>query len=186
MSNEDAHTWARGMLLQSFSALLPGAEIAIATLQCIGAVACHETFYGKSWAGVMHLSNNIGAVQCHATQDLHGNCPPGCAPATDSHADGKRYGACFRTYASPADGFLDFVKWFASKPDVITAAESGDVGLFVTAMHTHHYFEGFGNPEQAIEGYDKAVITAAAELASALGEPLCLQAHDVPWGSPHV
>ena len=179
--------WARDLLLQAWARELPDRPQTLAALQALQAVCRLESDYGRGWTGAMVGSRNWGAVQCRARQDAQGHCPPGCAPATDSHGDGTNYGGCFKVYASDLEGCADVVRWFARRPAVLDAADTGNGGFFSTAMRAEKYYEGFGPDIRArIEHHDEAVVRNATAIAAALDEPLMLSLHAPAWTPPNL
>lgn len=93
-----------------------------------------ETHYGDNWDAAGQGSNNWGAVQ-------EPNPEPGNSfPHLDHHADGTPYTGNFRVYPSADAGFKDMA-FTVLKPNVVSAAESGNGFAAVQAMHANGYFE---------------------------------------------
>lgn len=110
----------------------------LAELQIAGAMAHLESNYGMSpytnkvtgqTSGVI---NNWGAVQ--------GGKPP-CDPSkafevTDTGAQGS-YNFCYKKYATPEDGALDFLRLLTVKrPASWALMKQGDIDAFSVQMHT--------------------------------------------------
>ena len=178
------HQQARDCLLVAWAKKMPNRPQTLAALQALGGVADHESHYGDSWAGALVGSHNVGAIQCHQLPDANGHCPPGCAPTTDSHSDGRKYLGCFRKYGSLQEGIDDFVAWFATKQDTLDFADMGDTYNFCLAMRKHCYFEARGPTDEArARYYEGPVQKCAEEIAAALGEPVCLAYDGQQWSA---
>jgi len=108
-------------------------------------------------------TNNWGAAQCRATPP----CPSGCIEATDHHADGSAYQACFHSYATPEAGAAAYLRTLYKNfgPGVLASAEAGDYMGAVEEMKSHGYFEAPLATYQAHVNHNVDVV------ANALGEP---------------
>jgi hypothetical protein len=164
----------------------PGASLAqIQTAQSIG---LFEGNYGS-----FLNANNWGNIQCRGTAP----CPPDCAEARDTHADGSSYRACFRIYPSQEAGAAALVSQLGKSitrgiekatgdlrtrigsADAAGVLASGNADLVAESMRAGGYFEATASH------YAKAIALNAAGIAQSLGEPLAVfRAADMPPGAP--
>jgi hypothetical protein len=117
-------------------------------------------------AGTSNCStNNWGALQC-ATKPP---CPAGCIEASDTHAGGSGYQACFRTFATTEAGAEAFLRRLygggAGGSNVLSLARQGRYEDAVHAQRQTGYFE------RDADSYWKAVDGNVDRVAAALGEP---------------
>lgn len=139
-------------------------------LQAVQAVGREETGYGN-WVA----TNNWGAIQSGRPDDS-GNCPPGSVFHGDTHENGQAYGACFATYATPADGaralihavFVGAPGTARDRAPVRAAAKAGDQIAFDTALRKSGYYE------LPLAQHIKATTANVAAIAKSLGEPIAL------------
>lgn len=139
------------------------------------AVSLGESYYGsgcfKNRATGTQTCNtyNMGAVQCKQRPP----CPPGCFEATDTHANGEPYQACFRQYASFAEGMEHFIrtlyiggsgKW--NRRPLLDLADAGDIRAFSTKMRETGYFE------LHLEAHVKGLTSNLQIISKALNEPM--------------
>jgi len=145
----------------------------LAEIQLAQAVARGESNYGQAsfknlQTGESQVINNWGAVQSGRPP-----CGPDGFEATDHHADGSPYQACFRRYATAAEGAAHFLKVLclqhgrdSAPTDVREALASGNVDAVAHRMHESGYFE------LAEEKYANAIWRNVQAIAQNLGEPL--------------
>lgn len=138
-------------------------------LQIAQGVSRGESYYGQ--AAYRNLedgtsvtgTNNWTAQQCGKMKPP---CVDPCFEATDTHADGSKYQACFRRFATPEDGAVGFLRiLYEDRPAVLAAASAGDVDLVAERMRASKYFE------LPLERYQRALNTNVDKVAKALGEP---------------
>lgn len=126
---------ARGSKYPEVQAL--GAEPGpnLSELQIAGAMAQLESNYGLSSytnkkTGEKAVLNNWGAIQAGK---------PPCGDnfeVTDTGPQGE-YNFCYRRYATPADGALDFLRHLTIKrPHSWTAMKTGDIDEYSVRMHS--------------------------------------------------
>lgn len=169
-----SHAEARQALVAAFTKVF-GRKPTMREAQFAQAVSLGESNYGQA-AFTNRLTGekirstwNMGAVQCAAKPP----CPDGCFEATDTRENGEPYQACFRRYASPIEGFENFLrvlyiggKGRFNRAAVLAAAEKGDIRNFSTVMRASGYFElGL---EKHIAGMKKNL----GIITKALGEPM--------------
>lgn len=171
----------------------------LSELQIAGAMAQLESHYGKSpytnkETGETAVLNNWGAVQAGK---------PPCNPATsfevtDTGAQGK-YNFCYKRYATPADGALDFLRHLTIKrPHSWAAMKTGDLDEYSVRMHSWTpplEKLGAGKPSGTVQNLDPitkqpgyfeqppltpngraaTLLTNATNIAYTLGEPLSVR-----------
>jgi hypothetical protein len=164
---ESADAFGRRILVNVWPKLL-GHAGSPTELQIAGAIARGEGYYGRAVyydrGSPIRDTNNWGAVQALSRPP----CPADAFEATDHHADGTEYQACFRRYATPEEGARDFVRNLATgrRSSVAPLLRSGDVDAVARAMRVGGYFE------LAADKYADAIERNAAAIARALGEPI--------------
>jgi len=153
---------ARAVLLEAFAArgiVSP----TLAELQGVGAIGRFEGRYGSGFGpGV----NNWGAIQCQQRPPCD---PAKCIEHIDTHADGSKYGACFRRYPTPAAGAADLIRELYRRPGVPEAMRAGDASAVAHAMRATGYFEA---PES---NYALGIEKNAESIAASLGEPAVMR-----------
>jgi hypothetical protein len=109
----------------------------LAELQIVQAMAHLESTYGLSpytnqLTGEKAVLNNWGAVQAGKAP-----CDPATAfEVTDTGAGGK-YNACYKRYATPEDGAVDFLRHLTIKrPTSWARAKEGDIDGYSVQMHS--------------------------------------------------
>lgn len=170
----DLHAFGRSVLTTVWP-LVTGAAATLPELQIAGAVALHESTYGKGWKGPGAGSNNWGAVIC-GSQLLAGasGCPAGCFPNLDSSPGKPAEMRCFKAYPTPEDGAAHVVKLITLKrPNSHAAMLAGDIDAFSRDMHATHYYEGTSlDPEVNIDTHARKMEAGVQAIAKALGEPV--------------
>jgi hypothetical protein len=110
-------------------------------------------------------TNNWGALQCFTKPP----CPAGCIEASDTHAGGSGYQACFRTFATTEAGAEAFLRRLygggAGGSNVLSLARQGRYEDAVHAQRATGYFE------LDADSYWKAVDGNVDRVAAALHEP---------------
>lgn len=138
-------------------------------LQIAQGVSRGESYYGQ--ATYKNLAdgtsqtgtNNWTAQQCGS---MRPPCAVPCFEATDTRANGDRYQACFRRFATPEEGAAAFLRTlYQQRPEVLAAANAGDVDLVAERMRASKYYE------LPLTRYQKALNTNVDKVAKALGEP---------------
>lgn len=198
MTSAAEHKWARGVVIQAFTAEV-GRAPSTFEAQCIQAVGLLETSYGKGWKPPGQTSHNWGAVQLTKAQEAAG--VPGFA-YTDSTPDGKTYHQAFRAYSDDVAGCRDLVRQMTKQRPATWAAMQANQGTDAVsqAMFFEHYYgsqcpqalakygaaakesTGFTGRRatteagKACEGeciarHAKTLSARATEIAQALGEP---------------
>lgn len=164
------HASARAALIEAFKKVF-NREPTLREAQFAQAVSLGESGYGQ-WAftnrvtGEKHYNTwNMGAVQCGQRPP----CPEGCFEATDTDSTGKPYQACFRKYATPAEGFEHFLKVLyinRGRHVLLDAANKGDIANFSTLMRKSGYFE------LALNKHIAGMRTNLGIITKALNEPM--------------
>lgn len=189
------HAAARDAISTAFRAEV-GREPTRSELQAIQAVAAGESQYGRGWNDKDNAcpggnSNNWGAVQTRHRPP----CPPGTFETGDTHpgAGGSTpYRACFRCYASPADGAAHVVRLIMTSPRAVAAgtpgaAGSSDVERFSRAMYRQGYYEGVGaTSEDRVRWHVGIIDRWVGIISDSLDEPRALfvggaPSKSVPW-----
>lgn len=140
-----------------------GAPPAVGEVKALAGVACLETHYGDGWKGAGFGSNNMGAEQC-------GNWKGDRFIYIDTHptslGTSTTYRACFRKYASPADGWralVDIVFVNRGRGKVRAAAIREDWRGVSQGLYTSGYYEGFGKTSaERIANHLRALSNAIA------------------------
>jgi len=163
-----SHQAARGAIIVAFRDAF-GRDPNRVEAQFAQAVALYESGYGSyrfhnhETGEYVSDTNNWGSVHCTAEPP----CPPDCFEATDTHADGTKYLACFKRYASPTDGAKFFIRTFyKNKPAILAAANSGSIQNVADAIHETGYSEA---SPQKLAG---ALVTSLSKITQSLGEPM--------------
>lgn len=154
-----------------------------AALQMVQAVALGpEGNDGAScWSRCPGVCHNWGGLQLPGSPVTHDGstpeCPAGSAPCVDTtpNADGSStsYGVCFMTYDSQAAGARAFVQRLIITHQTASEVGSGSADQMAQAMYASHYYQGFGATEaERVDGYAKAIASAAERIAGSLGEPV--------------
>ena len=141
-------------------------------------VALYESGYG-SYRFYNHVTdsyitetNNWGSVHCQVTPP----CPPDCFEATDTHADGTKYLACFKRFTSPEEGAKFFIRTFyKNKPSILAAANSGSISNVAQAIHSSRYSEA--SPAKL----ESSLTIRLQEITKALGEPMPSSGGSIRW-----
>lgn len=160
-----------------------GRDPSLSERQGIQSVGAHESGGGRYWPEQGAGSFNIGAVQAGQPP-----CGPNAWLWEDSHptAEGQvKFPICFKSYASPADGWADVVKLLTTnRPVTWQAMKNGDLHGMAQNMRDSVYYEGFGaTREQQVAGYEGALATMVAEIAAANGEPVAISSSGGTAGS---
>jgi hypothetical protein len=177
LERDQRHRDARPILLAAWRSLFGGDEPDLTELQMAGAQASGETLYGHGWSAASggQGSNNWGAV------DWTPRDPPGeFFQSTDTDANGNTIGVKFRTYPTPLDGAVDFLKQaLVIRPLAAAVIDNGNATSYADALRRSHYFVA------PVSQYALMIRNNAAELARALGEPLmvALDSDGNPGGS---
>lgn len=160
-----------------------------AALQMVQAVALgpEGSDGGGCWGRCPGVCHNWGGVQLPGSPVTHDgsepDCPDGSSPCVDTtpQSDGssKSYGVCFKTYASQADGAVDYIRTLVLRSnDTQAAVGTGDAHAMAVAMYESHYYQGFGaTKEERVATYAKAIDAAATRIATSLGEPVYVTLH---------
>lgn len=164
-----SHRQARDALEAAFQKIFSRAGT-VPELQYAQAVSLGEGgTYGSGCyknipTGEQHCStNNWGALQCRQLPP----CPAGCVEATDKHANGTPYQACFRTFAGPEAGAEAFLRrlYGGGSSGVLSLARQGRYEDAVHAQRATGYFE------LAADQYWEAVDKNVDRVAASLNEP---------------
>lgn len=138
-------------------------------LQIAQGVSRGESFYGQATyknladGSSYTNTNNWTAQQCGS---MRPPCFDPCFEATDTRANGDKYQACFRRFPTPEAGAAAFLHTlYEQRPEVLAAANAGDVDLVAERMRASKYFE------LPLARYQKALNTNVDKVAKALGEP---------------
>lgn len=152
--------WARAIIVLGFRQTFKR-NPTLREAQFGQAVARGESGYGRGWKDAGIGSHNWGAVQAGRPP-----CDPNRAfPYGDTHADGSKYAACFRKYPDDVTGAADFLR-IMFKPNVIAAANAGDIRGVSTAMRANRYFE------LALDKHVIALTRNLTAMTTALNEPM--------------
>lgn len=137
------------------------------------AVSWTEGNYGAGWKGAGAGSNNMGGIQA--------GMPP-CGPDTFLYTDSSPnsagqsipYQVCFKSYASPLDGYADLARvLYKKRPGVLAKATACDLEGVSTVMYDTHYYQAVGPTREArIKYHMKAMTGALTTITKALGEPM--------------
>jgi hypothetical protein len=163
-----SHQAARGAIIMAFRELF-GRDPKRIEAQFAQAVALYESGYG-SYRFFNHETGeyvtdtkNWGSVHCGQMPP----CPPDCFEATDTHADGTKYLACFKRFSSAGDGARFFVRTFyKQRPALLAAANSASIENVAEAIHATHYSEA--SPQKLVG----ALTTSLVKITQALNEPM--------------
>lgn len=132
----------------------------------LAALAWIETNYGMGWKGSGRGSNNWGAVQVSCKSDK----PK--FTSRDTHSDGTKYVACFRSYLTPVEGARDMIRIATKTPEEKAAFKSGSSKKIAEAMFKAGYYEGIGeSPSIRIAGRAKLQAAGYNHVAKGLGMP---------------
>lgn len=122
-----------------------------AELELIQVTAWLETQYGMGWGvsesprqGAGAGSNNWGAITAP--------CGPRAFASGDHNREGAAIRACFAIYDTPEQGARALVRWFVTRPEILTALGDGDVHGIRAAlalMHDAHFYAGVGRTREA-------------------------------------
>jgi hypothetical protein len=172
-----SHQSARAVLIVAFRELF-GRDPKRIEMQFAQAVALYESGYG-SYRFYNHINdeyitetNNWGSVHC---KDMP-PCPPDCFEATDTHADGTKYLACFKRFNTPAQGATYFVReFYKRRPTVLAAANSGSIQNVADAINATDY--SVSSPAKIAN----ALTIRLSEISKALGEPMPKSGGSTPW-----
>lgn len=156
----------------------------LAELQIAGAVANFESGYGtghfNNQGTPVGNTNNWGAVMCSNTPPCDGVT---CFEATDhgsnfitSDNPSGAFQACFKLFATPAEGAAYFIRQITLvRPNSWAAMKAGDIDGFSAHMFAEHYYGGLpvnAPPSVRIANHAAAVDKGVKQIAAALGEPI--------------
>jgi len=163
-----SHQAARGAIIVAFRDVM-GRDPNRLEAQFAQATALYESgygsyrFYNHETDEYISNTNNWGSVHCKAEPP----CPPDCFEATDTHADGTKYLACFKRFTSVGDGARNFIaNYYKHKPAILAAANSGTIQNVAEAIHATRYSEA---SPQKLAG---ALTSSLLKITHALNEPM--------------
>jgi len=159
-----SHVEARAQVVRAFGVVF-GREPSMQEAQFAQAMALCETRYGSGWSkvcgGAGEGSNNVGAIQAGTPP-----CGKNAFECIDTHEDGTKYAACFRSYATIEAGFDHFITiLYLKRPRVLSMAGSSIEG-FSTELRASGYFE------LALERHILLITECLRTVTKALGEPM--------------
>lgn len=159
---------AREILIPAFRDVI-GREGTTNELQIAQGVSRGESYYGQAAYKNLETGERIAGTNNWTAQQCGSMKPPcvdPCFEATDTRANGTKYQACFRRFATPEEGAVGFLRvLYKDRPAVLAAASAGDVDLVAERMRASKYFE------LPLERYQGALNTNVDKVAKALGEP---------------